>query len=100
MPWRTARNAVRDADIGDETAIVRLVAEMGVGFHLPTGIDEGFVHRYLAQPEATILLAFESEQAVGCSLSTRLDLYHAAPVGEIEDLTVMAGHVGRVSASS
>jgi ribosomal protein S18 acetylase RimI-like enzyme len=82
---------VRDADAGDETVIVRLVNQMGVGLHFPTSIDEAFVPRYLAQPAATILLAFQGEQAVGLlALSTRLDLFHAAPIGEIEDLIVTA----------
>ena len=76
---------------GDETAVVRLVTEMGAGLHFSTSIDEPFVRRYLAQPAATILLAFQGEQAVGLlALSTRLDLFHAAPVGEIEDLIVTA----------
>ena len=82
---------VRDAAAGDETAVVRLVTEMGVGLHFATSIDEAFVRRYLTQPAATILLAFQGEQAVGLlALSTRLDLSEAGPVGEIEDLIVTA----------
>jgi ribosomal protein S18 acetylase RimI-like enzyme len=68
---------------------VRLVVEMGRDFAHGTTVDEVFVRRYLEQSGAHILLAVGSEGPVGLlSYSLTLDLYHAAPAGEIEDVTV------------
>jgi ribosomal protein S18 acetylase RimI-like enzyme len=83
--------AIREAGAGDEAAVVRLVVEMGRDFAHGTTIDEAFVRRYLEQPGARILLAVGPEGPVGVlSYSVTLDLYHAAPAGEIEDVAVTA----------
>jgi ribosomal protein S18 acetylase RimI-like enzyme len=82
---------IREAGAGDESAVVRLVVEMGRDFAHGTTVDEAFVRRYLEQPGAHILLAVGPEGPVGVlSYSVTLDLYHAAPAGEIEDVAVTA----------
>lgn len=68
---------------------MRLVVEMGRDFAHGTTVDEAFVRRYLDQSGAHILLAVGPEGPLGLlSYSLTLDLYHAAPAGEIEDVTV------------
>ncbi|MBN2203903.1 MAG: GNAT family N-acetyltransferase [Thermoleophilia bacterium] len=80
---------LREAGPGDEAAVVRLVVEMGRDFAHGTTIDEAFVRSYLEQPGAHILLAVRADGPVGLlSYSVTLDLYHAAPAGEIEDVGV------------
>jgi ribosomal protein S18 acetylase RimI-like enzyme len=87
---------LRDAGPGDEAAVVRLVVEMGRAFSRGTSIDEAFVGRYLAQPGARILLAVGPGGPLGLlSYSVTLDLYHAAPAGEIEDVVVTDAAQGR-----
>jgi ribosomal protein S18 acetylase RimI-like enzyme len=86
---------IREAGAGDEAAIVCLVVEMGRDFAHGTTVDEAFVRRYLDQPRAHILLAVGPEGPVGVlSYSVTLDLYHAAPAGEIEDVAVTAAAQG------
>lgn len=86
---------IREAGPGDEAAVVRLVVEMGRDFAHDTPVDEAFVGRYLEQPGARILLAVGPEGPVGLlSYSITLDLYHAAPAGEIEDVAVTAAAQG------
>ena len=81
--------AIREAGPGDEAAVVRLVVEMGRDFAHGTPVDEAFVRRYLDRAGAHILLAVGPEGPVGLlSYSVTLDLYHAAPAGEIEDVAV------------
>ena len=64
------RALVRDAHTGDETAVVRLVTEMGAGLRFPTSIDEPLVRRYLTQPAATILGSFsKASRRSACSPS-------------------------------
>jgi ribosomal protein S18 acetylase RimI-like enzyme len=80
---------IREAGAGDEAAVVGLVVEMGRDFAHDTTVDEAFVRRYLDQPGAHILLAVGPDGPVGVlSYSVTLDLYHAAPAGEIEDVAV------------
>jgi len=80
---------IREAGAGDEAAVVRLVVEMGRDFAHGTAVDEAFVRRYLDQAGAHILLAVGPGGPVGVlSYSVTLDLYHAAPAGEIEDVAV------------
>ena len=68
-----------------------LVAEMGVGFHRPSGADAALVARYLEQPGHGILLAPLDGELVGfLAHATTLDLYMGAPTGEIVDLLVTA----------
>jgi ribosomal protein S18 acetylase RimI-like enzyme len=82
---------IREAGAGDETAVFGLVVEMGRDFAHGTPVDEGFVRRYLEQPGTRILLAVGPDGPVGLlSCSVTLDLYHAAPAGEIEDVAVTA----------
>ena len=86
---------IREAGAGDEAAVVRLVVEMGRDFAHGTTVDEAFVRRYLEQPGAHILLAVEPDGPVGVlSYAVTLDLYHAAPAGEIEDVAVTAAARG------
>jgi len=86
---------IREAGAGDETAVVGLVVEMGRDFARGTTVDEAFVRRYLDQAGAHILLAVGPVGPVGVlSYSVTLDLYHAAPAGEIEDVAVTAGAQG------
>ncbi len=95
-PERPADLEIREAGPGDEAAVVRLVVEMGRDFAHGTTVDEVFVRRYLEQPGAHILLAVGSEGPVGLlSYSVTLDLYHAAPAGEIEDVTVTPSAQGQ-----
>ena len=82
---------IRDATAADAAAIVPLVAEMGVGFHRPSGADAALVARYLEQPGYGILLALLGGEPVGfLAHATTLDLYMGAPTGEIVDLLVTA----------
>jgi ribosomal protein S18 acetylase RimI-like enzyme len=86
---------IREAGPGDEAAVVRLVVEMGRDFAHGTPVDEAFVRRYLDQPGAHVLLAVGPDGPVGVlSYSVTLDLYHAAPAGEIEDVAVTAAARG------
>jgi ribosomal protein S18 acetylase RimI-like enzyme len=86
---------IREAGAGDEVAVVRLVVEMGRDFSHGTTVDEAFVRRYLGQPGAHILLAVGPGEPLGMlSYSVTLDLYHAAPAGEIEDVAVTAAAQG------
>jgi ribosomal protein S18 acetylase RimI-like enzyme len=87
---------IRDATAADAAAIVPLVAEMGVGFHRPSGADAALVARYLEQPGYGILLALLDGEPVGfLAHATTLDLYMGAPTGEIADLLVTAGARGQ-----
>ena len=80
---------IRDATPADAAAIVPLVAEMGVGYHRPSGADEGVVARYLEQPGYGILLALADGEPVGfLAHATTLDLHLGGPTGEIVDLLV------------
>jgi len=86
---------IRGAGAGDEAAVVRLFVEMGRDFAHGTAVDEAFVRRYLDQAGAHILLAVGPCGPVGVlSYSVTLDLYHAAPAGEIEDVAVTAAAQG------
>lgn len=81
--------SIRDADADDTARIVPLVVEMERHFTHRTPVDEASVARFLAQPQAGILLAERHGCVVGLlSWSITLDLYHAAPAGEIEDVVV------------
>lgn len=87
---------IRDATAADAAAVVPLIAEMGVGFHTPSGADAGVVARYLEQPGHGILLATLDDELVGfLAHATAIDLYMGAPTGEIVDLLVTAGTRGR-----
>jgi ribosomal protein S18 acetylase RimI-like enzyme len=80
---------VRDATPADAGALLPLIAEMGVGFHRPSGADAAVVARYLEQPGYGILLALLDGEAVGfLAHATTLDLYAGGPTGEIVDLLV------------
>jgi len=87
---------VREAGPGDEAVVVRLVVEMGRDFAHGTMVDAAFVRRFLEQPGAHVLLAVGPEGPLGLlSYSVTLDLYHAAPAGEIEDVTVTPSAQGQ-----
>lgn len=80
---------IRDATPADAGALLPLIAEMGVGFHRPSGADAAVVARYLEQPGYGILLALAGGEPVGfLAYAITLDLYLGGPTGEIVDLLV------------
>jgi len=82
---------IRDATPADADALIPLIAEMGVGFHRPSGADAAFVARYLEQPGQGILLALVDGTPAGfLAHATTLDLHLGGPTGEIADLLVTA----------
>jgi ribosomal protein S18 acetylase RimI-like enzyme len=82
---------LRDAGQADASAIVRLICE-----HDASPLDERCAARYLASPGACVLLAVAENEVVGLlSCSVRPDLFHAGPVGLIEELIVSEAWRGR-----
>jgi ribosomal protein S18 acetylase RimI-like enzyme len=87
---------VREARAGDEASIVSLIQELAAAGGETSPVSEEYVTAYLSSPGVQVLLAEEKERVVGLlSFSVRLDLYHGAPSGMIEELVVRAGDRGR-----
>ena len=87
---------IRDATPADADALLPLIAEMGVGFHRPSGADAAFVARYLERPGQGIVLALVDGAPAGfLAHATTLDLYLGGPTGEIVDLLVTERARGR-----
>ncbi|MCU0611268.1 MAG: GNAT family N-acetyltransferase [Candidatus Eisenbacteria bacterium] len=80
---------VREAVLGDAGAVVKLIGEMAAEGEASSPITESYVNTYLASPAGKVLVAEQGEQVVGMlSYSIRQDLFHAGPVGHIEELVV------------
>ena len=87
---------IRDAQPGDEPAVVALIQEMAAGEGDRSPISLAYVTAYLANPGSGILLAEEAGRPVGLlSYSVRPDLYHADPAALVEELVVHAPQRGR-----
>lgn len=87
---------IRDAQRGDEPAVVALIQEMAAGDGGSSPLGAAFVTAYLSNPGSGILLAeLEGEVAGLLSYSLRPDLYHAAPAALAEELVVHAPLRGR-----
>lgn len=86
---------VRDAGPGDEAAIVDLVQELAVASDWPSPVDEHYARRFLAKPDAGVLLAEDDGAVVGLlSYVVMPGLFHAADSGFIEALVVTEGRRG------
>jgi ribosomal protein S18 acetylase RimI-like enzyme len=80
---------VREAGPGDEANIVALIRELAAAGGDSSPVTEETVTAYLASPGSKVLLAEEEGRVVGLlSFSVRLDLYHGAPSGMIDELVV------------
>jgi GNAT superfamily N-acetyltransferase len=85
---------IRQAGPGDEHAIVDLVKQVAAAEY-PTTVDEHYVRHFLASPISGVLLAVDSDAAVGLlSYATVPGLFHAADSGLIETLVVTSGRRG------
>lgn len=86
---------IRHAGPGDELDIMHLIEELSLDMHLRSSADEHSIRRYLASPDATILLAMDGRAAVGMlSFTTRPGLFFAGLTGEIESLVVLTDRRG------
>lgn len=91
---------VRDAQIEDAPAVVRLIGELAAAANETSPITLACAIQYLASPTSHILLAEIGQRAVGLvSYSLRPDLYHAANSCLIEELVVQADMRGQGVAS-
>lgn len=80
---------VRDAQPGDEPAIVSLIHELALIEGDSTPVTEAFVRDYLSSPHSHLLVAEVDEKIAGLlSYSMRPDLYHAAPSAMINELVI------------
>lgn len=87
---------IRDAQPGDESSVVSLIQEMAAGDGETSPITAAYVTGYLSQPSSAILLAEVAGQAVGLlSYAVQPDLYHAAPMGMVQELVVHGPWRGR-----
>jgi ribosomal protein S18 acetylase RimI-like enzyme len=85
----------REAGLGDEPAIVRLIREFAEDNGDTSPLTEEFVAEYLASPGSHILLAETNGQAIGLlSYSIQPDLYHAGPAAYIAELYVHGPYRG------
>lgn len=86
---------IRQAQAGDEPAIVALIKELAETGGESSPITPAYIETYLASG-SRVLLAEENGQAAGLiSYSIRPNLYHAGDSCLIEELVVRAGHRGR-----
>lgn len=80
---------IRHAGPGDELAVVELVREFALAVNGSSPIDERYVRRYLASPDATILLATDERETIGLlSYTVRPRLLKAGESAEVEVLVV------------
>lgn len=90
---------IRQAQPGDEAAVVALIRELGEASGFPSPVDEGHVRAFLEAPGCCVLLAEEgapgSVPAGLLSFSVRPGLFHAAPSAAIEELVVRGPARGR-----
>jgi len=86
---------IRHAGPGDELDIMNLIQELSLDMHIRSAADEHSVRRFLASPDATILLAVDGRTSVGMlSYTTRPALFSAGLSGEIETLVVLGERRG------
>ena len=87
----TNDTVIRIANPQDAEVVVRLVRELAQNEGEEIGLDEAYVHQYLAFPGSAILLAVQGERAIGLlSYSVRPNLYHAGESALIEELVISA----------
>lgn len=80
---------IRNGGPGDESAVVRLVKELGEDSGDRSSVHEGFVKEYVGYPGCGILLAEDDGVVVGLlAYSLRPSLYHAATSCLIEIVIV------------
>jgi ribosomal protein S18 acetylase RimI-like enzyme len=96
-PVIPARNiTIREAQIEDAPAIVRLIRELAATAGDSSPITEAYVTKYLFSATGAILLAEMRQEIIGLlSYSLRPDLYHAAATCLIEELIVLEAERGK-----